>query len=44
VVGAGLAGVRAAAELRAQGYEGRLTVLGADHDDGVQEPCSGWKV
>jgi 3-phenylpropionate/trans-cinnamate dioxygenase ferredoxin reductase component len=30
VVGAGLAGVRAAAELRAQGYPGRLTVLGAE--------------
>ena len=30
MVGAGLAGVRAAAELRAQGYEGRLTVLGAE--------------
>jgi 3-phenylpropionate/trans-cinnamate dioxygenase ferredoxin reductase component len=30
VVGAGLAGIRAAAELRAQGYGGRLTVLGAE--------------
>jgi NADPH-dependent 2,4-dienoyl-CoA reductase/sulfur reductase-like enzyme len=30
VVGAGLAGVRAAAELRAQGYAGRLTVLDAE--------------
>jgi 3-phenylpropionate/trans-cinnamate dioxygenase ferredoxin reductase component len=30
VVGAGLAGVRAAAELRAQGYAGRLTLLGAE--------------
>jgi 3-phenylpropionate/trans-cinnamate dioxygenase ferredoxin reductase subunit len=30
VVGAGLAGVRAAAELRSQGYRGRLTVLGAE--------------
>jgi NADPH-dependent 2,4-dienoyl-CoA reductase/sulfur reductase-like enzyme len=30
VVGAGLAGVRAAAELRAQGYQGRLTLLGAE--------------
>jgi 3-phenylpropionate/trans-cinnamate dioxygenase ferredoxin reductase subunit len=30
VVGAGLAGVRTAAELRTKGYAGRLTVLGAE--------------
>jgi 3-phenylpropionate/trans-cinnamate dioxygenase ferredoxin reductase subunit len=30
VVGAGLAGVRTAAELRSKGYGGRLTVLGAE--------------
>ena len=36
VVGAGLAGVRAAAELRAQGYQGRLTLLGAETGPAVR--------
>ena len=36
VVGAGLAGVRAAAELRAQGYAGRLTLLGAEPEPPVR--------
>jgi 3-phenylpropionate/trans-cinnamate dioxygenase ferredoxin reductase subunit len=38
VVGAGLAGVRAAAELRSQGYDGRLTVLGAEHGPPYDRP------
>src|SRR5689334_24885603 len=38
VIGAGLAGVRAAAELRAQGYEGRLTLLGAEEGPPYDRP------
>ncbi len=38
MVGAGLAGVRAAAELRAQGYQGGLTVLGAEPDRPYDRP------
>ena len=38
MVGAGLAGVRAAAELRAQGYEGRLTLLGAEEGPPYDRP------
>lgn len=38
VVGAGLAGVRAAAELRAQGHEGRLTLVAAEDADPYDRP------
>ena len=38
MIGAGLAGVRAAAELRAQGYEGRLTLLGAEQGPPYDRP------
>lgn len=38
VVGAGLAGVRAAAELRARGYTGRLTLLAAEDADPYDRP------
>jgi len=38
VVGAGLAGVRTAAELRAQGYQGRLTLLGAEPEPPYDRP------
>jgi 3-phenylpropionate/trans-cinnamate dioxygenase ferredoxin reductase subunit len=38
VVGAGLAGVRAAAELLAQGYAGRLTLLGAEDGPPYDRP------
>ena len=38
MIGAGLAGVRAAAELRAQGYEGRLTLLGAEEGPPYDRP------
>jgi 3-phenylpropionate/trans-cinnamate dioxygenase ferredoxin reductase subunit len=38
VVGAGLAGVRAAAELRARGYDGDLTVLGAEEETPYDRP------
>jgi 3-phenylpropionate/trans-cinnamate dioxygenase ferredoxin reductase component len=38
VVGAGLAGVRTAAELRARGYAGSLTVLGAEDEVPYDRP------
>ena len=38
MVGAGLAGVRAAAELRARGYTGTLTVLGAEDEPPYDRP------
>ncbi len=38
VVGAGLAGVRAAAELRARGYAGALTLVGAEEVDPYDRP------
>ncbi|MFE9825307.1 NAD(P)/FAD-dependent oxidoreductase [Streptomyces sp. NPDC005791] len=38
VVGAGLAGLRAAEELRTRGYDGELTLLGAEHHAPYDRP------
>ena len=46
VVGAGLAGVRTAQELRGQGHEGRLVVVGAAGFGGamlaIEADCTSW--